>query len=294
MIIVKKETTKSIEMEKRRKGESEAITSRSIDPIRGEGPFLETDRGAARVGIGASAHVSAIIGVSWDGHVIRFYRFYPRFELAARFAYGKRKGFAFEGFLLSSENRTKRTCVSRFRGEGETSSSPSPTVSFARGWKMEKSFVSNAYFMKNSPSLSLRKELGANWNLRILDEISSFLALTQKLYLRDVVIDEVRIFRLNEFRWQFMPIGMYNLSWNSRSIIEERWVFSRLLQVGLLFLNGWSYHHCSPSKLTVLTALVNARSSQLRCNQRKIDIFLRRDHMYVYIYRITNEEPFTR
>lgn len=150
------------------------------------------------------------------------------------------------------------------------------------------------FYEKFSLSLSLRKELGANWNLRILGEVSSFLALTQKLYLRDVVIDEVRIFRLNEFRWQFMPIGMYNLSWNSCSIIEERWVFSRSLQVGLLFLNGWSYHHCSPSKLTVLTALVNARSSQLRCNQRKIDIFLRRDHMYVYIYRITNEEPFTR
>lgn len=43
MIVVKKETTKSIEMEKRRKGE--AITSRSIDPIRGRGHFSKQTEG---------------------------------------------------------------------------------------------------------------------------------------------------------------------------------------------------------------------------------------------------------
>lgn len=45
MIVVKKETTKSIEMEKRRKRESEAITSRSIDPIRGRGHFSKQTEG---------------------------------------------------------------------------------------------------------------------------------------------------------------------------------------------------------------------------------------------------------
>lgn len=82
-----------------------------------EGPFLETDREGRRdrLGIGASAHVSAIIGVSWDGHVIRFYRFYPRFELAARFAHGKRKGFAFEGFRLKIGQSARVAGVSRSR-----------------------------------------------------------------------------------------------------------------------------------------------------------------------------------
>lgn len=77
-----------------------------------------------------------------------------------------------------------------------------------------------------------------------------------------------------------MVIAIHSLSWNSCLIIEKRWVFSCLLEV-LQFRDSLDRNLVNVPSFVV----INEKS-----------IFLRRDrrvYIYIYIYRITNEEPFT-
>lgn len=154
---------------------------------------------------------------------------------------------------------------------------PSPTISFALWMRNGKILCFECLFHeKFHPPFSPRKELGANWNLRTprgSPRFPSALTRGEKLHLRsDVKTVRLEIFRLNEFCWQFIPIGIY-------SLLAERKLF-----------NNWkaSLVNCLLEGSFNLLSIEISALTFTQCSLQST-----KNRVYIYIHRVTNEEPFT-